>query len=234
MNDKAQQSNSTAFIILERGQSEETMKVYPLSSAITVIGRPTSTSNPDIRINDPNISRNHVEIRSEGGSFFIIDSGSTNGSRVNGTMLEKDKPYELADKALIELAFIQGVPRAVLRFACAEGGVPTPPPPHHGESAQTPSWLTVDDGRKEVLVDNNAVVLSRKEYSLLWFLYRRAGTICSRDEIIAEVWPDARDPGAVSDATIDQLVHRLREKVEPDPSNPVRIVSKKSFGYMLV
>ena len=45
---------------------------------------------------------------------------------------------------------------------------------------------------------------------------------------------DVQDPGAVSDATIDQLVHRLREKVEKVPSKPARIVSKKGFGYLLV
>lgn len=206
------------------------MKVYPLSGGCTVIGRPTSTSNPDIKINDPNISRSHVEIRREEDSYYISDCGSTNGSRVNGRMLEADKPLRLDDNSLIELAFIQGLPRAVLRFSSAGSTTAAA-----GESdVHTLSWLRIDDGRKEAAVDGRPVALSRKEYGLLLFLSRRTGAICSRDEIIAAVWPDARDPGAVSDATIDQLVHRLREKVEPDPANPVRVVSKKSFGYMLV
>jgi DNA-binding response OmpR family regulator len=48
------------------------------------------------------------------------------------------------------------------------------------------------------------------------------------------VWPESKDPSAISDATIDQLIHRLREKVEPEPARPSRIISKKAFGYMLV
>ena len=76
--------------------------------------------------------------------------------------------------------------------------------------------------------------LSKKEYDLLLFLYRNAGAMCSRDDIIEAVWPDTLDPSGISDATIDQLVHRLREKVELEPSKPSRIISKKAFGYMLV
>ncbi len=66
------------------------------------------------------------------------------------------------------------------------------------------------------------------------FLYKNAGNICSRDEIIEAAWPESKDPSAISDATIDQLIHRLREKVEPEPAKPSRIISKKAFGYMLV
>jgi DNA-binding response OmpR family regulator len=65
-------------------------------------------------------------------------------------------------------------------------------------------------------------------------LYLRAGQVCSRDDMIKAVWPEVLDPGAISDANIDQLVRRVRLKIEPDPSNPARLVLKKAFGYMLV
>jgi two-component system, OmpR family, response regulator RegX3 len=95
-------------------------------------------------------------------------------------------------------------------------------------------WLKIDTDKKEVIIDGKQKRLSKKEYELLVFLLKNAGSVCSRDEIIEAVWPETKDPSAISDATIDQLIHRLREKVEPEPSNPCRIVSKKSFGYMLV
>ncbi len=230
MDNSSDKQKGTAFLILERGQSEETVKVFALSSGNTVIGRSASTSNPDIKINDPNISRTHAEIKFEGGFYYITDPGSTNGSRLNGQTLEKGRSYRLEDNSLIELAIIQGIPRAALRFS----SIDTIPQAQKAESVQRPVWLQIDDERKEVRVDDCLITLSRKEYSLLWFLCRRTGTICSRDEIIPEVWPEAQDSGAVSDATIDQLIHRLREKVEPNPSSPSRIISKKSFGYMLV
>jgi DNA-binding response OmpR family regulator len=84
------------------------------------------------------------------------------------------------------------------------------------------------------LIDGKEKELSKKEYGLLLFLYRNAGNVCARDEIIEAVWPESRDHSAISDATIDQLIHRLRVKVEPEPANPSRIISKKAFGYMLV
>jgi len=96
------------------------------------------------------------------------------------------------------------------------------------------SWLKIDEARKEVHVDGKAVKLSRKEYELLSYLYENAGVVCLRDDIIKFVWAESQDPAAISDATLDQLVHRLREKIEPDTSNPSRIISRKAFGYMLV
>ena len=102
------------------------------------------------------------------------------------------------------------------------------------DKAATVSWLKIDEKKKEIWVDGRQVRLSRKEYDLIVFLSSNAGKICSRDEIISSVWPESKDPAAISDATIDQLIHRLREKVEPKPARPVRIISKKAFGYMLV
>jgi DNA-binding response OmpR family regulator len=103
----------------------------------------------------------------------------------------------------------------------------------HGE-ALTVAWLKIDEGKKEAVIDGEAKKLSKKEYELLLLLYKNAGNICSRDEIIEAVWPESRDHSAISDATIDQLIHRLRLRVEPEPAKPSRIISKKAFGYMLV
>ncbi len=45
------------------------------------IGR---SSKCDVVLDDPNISREHAELRPRGGSWVLIDLGSTNGSSVNG------------------------------------------------------------------------------------------------------------------------------------------------------
>ena len=53
----------------------------PLGEDTVTIGRmPTST----IVLADPNVSRNHAEIRPQGTGWVLVDLGSTNGSRVNG------------------------------------------------------------------------------------------------------------------------------------------------------
>ena len=38
---------------------------------------------------DPNVSRNHAEIRPQGEQYAVIDLGSTNGTRVNGVRIDK-------------------------------------------------------------------------------------------------------------------------------------------------
>jgi pSer/pThr/pTyr-binding forkhead associated (FHA) protein len=227
------QNNSqsiNAFITVEKGHIEETIQLFTLSPGVTSIGRPTLDHKPDIALNDQQISRIHAEITFREVTFWLRDPGSTNGTTLNGNLLEKEKDYPLSDNAAIGVAIIQGLPRAELLFRQPQENIAVPVP----KSTQVCPWLSIDDGKKEVLVDNRPVPLPLKEYNLLLFLYRKAGNVCSRDEIISAVWPDVQDPGAVSDATIDQLVHRLREKVEPVPSKPVRIVSKKRFGYQLV
>ena len=219
-----------AFITVEKGHIEETIQLFTLAHGTTSIGRPTLDHKPDIKLNDPQISRNHAEITFRDGTFWLRDRGSTNGTMLNGTMLDKEKDYPLTDNATIGIAIIKDLPRAELLFRQPQGNISAPVM----KATQVCPWLDIDDGKKEVLVDNKNVSLPLKEYLLLLFLYRKAGNVCSRDEIISAVWSDVQDPGAVSDATIDQLIHRLREKVEPVPSKPVRIVSKKRFGYMLV
>jgi pSer/pThr/pTyr-binding forkhead associated (FHA) protein len=37
----------------------------------------------DIVLTDPNVSRQHVEIRRQGDGYMVVDLGSTNGIRVN-------------------------------------------------------------------------------------------------------------------------------------------------------
>jgi len=47
---------------------------------VTVGRRPEST----LQMADPNVSRNHAEIRPSGNGWVVVDLGSTNGTRVNG------------------------------------------------------------------------------------------------------------------------------------------------------
>ncbi|MEP6909758.1 MAG: DUF3662 and FHA domain-containing protein [Actinomycetota bacterium] len=45
----------------------------------------------DIRLADPNASRRHAELRQEGGAYWIVDLGSTNGLTVNGRRQKRAK-----------------------------------------------------------------------------------------------------------------------------------------------
>ncbi len=53
----------------------------PLGEDVITIGRRAEST---IVLSDPNVSRNHAEIRPAGAGWVLVDLGSTNGSRVNG------------------------------------------------------------------------------------------------------------------------------------------------------
>jgi hypothetical protein len=52
----------------------------------------------DIVLNDPNVSREHAEIRPRGGSWVVSDLGSTNGVSVNGRRIERPEVVKAGDE----------------------------------------------------------------------------------------------------------------------------------------
>lgn len=77
-----------------------------------------------------------------------------------------------------------------------------------------------------------APVLTAKEQRLLAALQARAGQICEKDELISAVWTEDQIYGkGLRDDSLAQLVRRLREKIEPDPAHPQRILTAPGRGY---
>lgn len=226
-----------AFLIMKKGDAEDVGKTFSLNKPVVVIGRRTSLNKPDIELNDEVVSRRHVEILMNDDNYWMRDLGSTNGTMLNDDRVIANNLYELKHNSRIGLGLDGASARILLVFKESEDTsiihIKDVPPGKHGKIVKV-SWLSIDEGKKEVLIDGEQKKLSKKEYELLLFLYKNAGNVCSRDEIIEAVWPESKDSSAISDATIDQLIHRLREKVEPEPANPRRIISKKAFGYILV
>lgn len=68
-----------ARLLLMRKNSSA--KQIELAGERTLIGRDASN---DVRIDHPRVSRNHVELRVEGSTTWLIDLGSRNGTVVNG------------------------------------------------------------------------------------------------------------------------------------------------------
>jgi DNA-binding response OmpR family regulator len=88
--------------------------------------------------------------------------------------------------------------------------------------------LTMDLTRREVLIDNQPLSLKPKEFDLLLFLARHRGHVLSRDLILERVWGWEFSGGS---RTVDVHVRWLREKIEIDPSNPLRIITVRGAGY---
>ncbi|MEJ5225634.1 MAG: response regulator transcription factor [Anaerolineales bacterium] len=88
--------------------------------------------------------------------------------------------------------------------------------------------LQINITRREVSLDGQALTLKPQEYDLLLFFAQHRGQMLSREFILERVWGwdyigDSR--------TVDVHVRWLRQKIEADPSNPVRIVTVRGGGY---
>lgn len=70
--------------------------------------------------------------------------------------------------------------------------------------------VTLDLQRQEAELDGERVPLSGREFELLAYLMRRAGTVCSREQLLAGVWDCTFDPGT---NLVDVYVRRLRRKL---------------------
>jgi DNA-binding response OmpR family regulator len=87
--------------------------------------------------------------------------------------------------------------------------------------------LVLDDDRHEVTVGGAVLALTGREYDLLRFLVSNPGTAYSRDELLQQVWGWSFG----DHSTVTVHVRRLREKVEADPTRPVRLVTVWGVGY---
>jgi len=215
----------------------EQWESIPLTTDVTTIGRPISSSDanqPDIKIiGDDYISRNHAQISYSfsDGCFMLLDTGSKGGTLLNDELIEKDKPYPLKDRDRIGLAKVSGKIRIVFEFKVTDltiapwmvdGGVK---PLHNG------GFFLSREARK-VYLNGIEIPLTKKEFAVLEVLYNRKGQACEIDTIIWEVW----GKGDVGDDLVARYIRILREKIEPNASQPcfIKTVPGRHGCYMLV
>lgn len=90
--------------------------------------------------------------------------------------------------------------------------------------------LAVDLRKREASLEGETLTLTPTEFRLLSVLAHRAGEAVSQDDLIAEVWGDYRQRGG---SALRRYIWFLRQKIEPDPDKPSRLVTVRGFGYRL-
>ncbi len=85
--------------------------------------------------------------------------------------------------------------------------------------------------QREVLRDGKPVVLSSREYDLLWFLFQRSGRIVGRDTLLRQVWRIASD---VNTRTVDTHVSRLRKRLGLNGESGWKLTAIYHHGYRLL
>jgi DNA-binding response OmpR family regulator len=88
--------------------------------------------------------------------------------------------------------------------------------------------LTLDLTRREVLLEGKPLTMKPKEYDLLLYLAHHKGQVLSREHIMEYVWGWDFSGGS---RTVDVHMRWLRQKIELDPAQPVRIITVRSAGY---
>ncbi len=88
--------------------------------------------------------------------------------------------------------------------------------------------LSINPQTRDVSLNGQAVILTAKEFDLLYFMALHPRQVFTRDQLLENVWGFSHyiDPG-----TITVHMRRLREKIEKDPTSPVTIVTVWGIGY---
>ena len=89
--------------------------------------------------------------------------------------------------------------------------------------------LSIDPASYRVSYSGKTVPLSTLEFRLLYYLASRPNRVFTRDQLLDAVWGTDR---FVTPRSVDVYVRRLREKIEPDPENPLHLKTVRGAGYL--
>jgi DNA-binding response OmpR family regulator len=177
--------------------------------------------NPDLVILDltlPGLDGLEVCRKLNGGSsrtgIIILTARRQKEDKVQGLRLGADdymtKPFALDEL----LARIDAVLRRV----------------HPAEDSVTLGALRIDFNRYTAERNDEKVPFSQREIDVLRYMSARPGKVVSRDELLRNVWGYQNVPLTRS---VDNLIARLRWKIEPDPEHPRYIHTVYGDGYRL-
>lgn len=181
----------------------------------------------DIVIPDRQVSRRHACLRRLDGGFELEDLGSKNGTHLNGQPLRGAQ--SLQDGDLIQVALV-----AKLAYVGSEATVPLRIEATAGGGVVSVGWLRLDGASRRVWLLERELdpPLSVPQFRFLELLYQRPGQVCSREEVILTVWPEASGLG-VSEQAIDALVRRVRDRLAEIDPNFQYIVTVRGHGFRL-
>lgn len=191
--------------------TDPTGREHRLEGETITIGRAVEN---EIVITSKRVSRQHARVQRQGSEVILQDLGSTNGTFLNDERVLAPAPLHDGDRIAIgDVTFVFHDPDITY--------------------ADTPfPELEVDMPAGVVRVNRRAIALSPKEFELLAYLYQRRGQVCSKDDIGNAVWREYQQ--GVYDYQIENLIRRLRSRLEPDPARPQLLITLRGLGYKLV
>ena len=83
---------------------------------------------------------------------------------------------------------------------------------------------------RRVLMAGREVRLNHGEYAMLYCMASAPGQVFSKAQLYAAAWGEEYLHGATS---VENIIWRLRKKLEPDPRNPIYIKTVIGAGYKI-
>lgn len=215
----SERDDKPVLIILE---GEQTGQRWTIEGDEFVIGRGATCQ---LVLPERQVSREHLRIHRHGDTYYLTDLNSKNGTWVNGEQLKNDT-LELHSDDEISIALAVRI-LYVASEATAPLTLDEKRPPSKGV-------LRLDREARRVFVREKEVdpPLSLPQYRLLELLYDGDGRVCTREEVINSVWPDAVGEG-VSEQAIDALVRRLRDRLNENAPDLQFVVTVRGHGFRL-
>lgn len=82
---------------------------------------------------------------------------------------------------------------------------------------------------REAYKNGEKIDLTANEYKLLCFFMENPDIVLSQEQILSKLWD--YDEKYIDGSTLTVYIHRLRTKIEEDPSEPKRIITARGMGY---
>lgn len=160
----------------------------------------------------------HRRLRSLGVPVIMLTARSAENDRIAGLEMGADdyvvKPF--SPRELV--ARVKNVLRRVSQLFPVD--VPASPLVY--------DELRIDPRARTVEARDRAVILTAKEFDLLWLLATHPGQVFTRSQVLDRIWGHDFFGDA---STVTVHIRRLREKIERDPSQPRFIVTVWGIGY---
>ena len=88
--------------------------------------------------------------------------------------------------------------------------------------------LFIDPDKRQVLLCENSIELTAKEFDLLWHFASNPGRVYSRSQLLSSIWGYGHDG---YEHTVNSHINRLRAKIEADPAKPKYVMTVWGVGY---
>ena len=210
-------------------QHDTLVSTFPLREEGVMLGK---ASNNDVVVPMEYASRVHLRLFLRQGRWYVEDVGSTNGTFVyQDDQLLYSSTHDAAPCPLSDGQEIRFGPQPTAwRLLFRD---PT--------TTARPASLYIDEKKRQVWVRGRLIRLPRDHYTVLLQLYQAAPYPCSYDALCDAIERNRKEREKTAStqfydpsvASIHQLVHRLRSRIELDPRHPTLLIQAPHFGYRL-